>query len=274
MNQNSWLDKLEVKFKDWTLYGLMKYISLLMIAVFILNKTGNLSYSILVLNGNALLAGQIWRIFTFLIVPISNNPIFLFFELMILIMCADGIEKAIGSFKLTVYYIMGALFMTIGSLIAPSFVIDSYFMYLSLFFGYATLYPSQELLFMFIIPIKIKYLAYFSAITTVIYALSAPWSIKIAILMSFANYLLFFAIPIMRGISYARKQNKRREAFEKEANPEREYRHKCAVCGKTEVTNPEMLFRYCTCDKCGENGVAFCPEHLKEHKSNTQGETS
>ena len=95
---------------------------------------------------------------------------------------------------------------------------------------------------------------------------TAPWPTKIVIILSFTNYLLFFAIPFLQGIRYARQQTKRREAFEKAASPQNPYRHKCSVCGKTDVTDPEMIFKYCVCKECGPDGVAFCPEHLKEHK--------
>lgn len=273
MNINTLLDKLEAKHPNWALDGLMRYISLLMILVYILNTTGYLPYSLLWLEGPAIMQGQIWRLFTFLIIPMSQNLFFLFFELMILVMCADGIEAAIGSFKLTMYYLMGAFFLIIASLIEPQAQFNSYYLYLTLFFGYATLYPDQTLYFMFIIPIKIKYLAWLSGLVELICFINAPIHGKIVIGLTVANYILFFGIPALNGIRYERKQRIRRENFEKAATPEaKTYRHKCAICGKTDVTNPELIFRYCTCSKCGPDGVAFCQEHLKEHKANLTGE--
>ena len=273
MNINTLLDKLEAKHPNWALDGLMRYISLLMILVYILNTTGYLPYSLLWLEGPAIIQGQIWRLFTFLIIPMSQNLFFLFFELMILVMCADGIEAAIGSFKLTMYYLMGAFFLIIASLIEPQAQFNSYYLYLTLFFGYATLYPDQTLYFMFIIPIKIKYLAWLSGLVELICFINAPLHGKIVIGLTVANYILFFGIPALNGIRYERKQRIRRETFEKAATPEaKAYRHKCAICGKTDVSNPELIFRYCTCSKCGPDGVAFCQEHLKEHKANLTGE--
>ena len=40
-------------------------------------------------------------------------------------------------------------------------------------------------------------------------------------------------------------------------------RHKCAVCGRTEVTNPELEFRYCS--KC-EGNFEYCQDHLFTHQ--------
>ena len=264
--KKTWLDKLEAKFGHLALDGLMYYISGLMITVFFLHSAGMLPYELLDLSGPLVLKGQIWRLITFLIIPISSNPFFLFFELMIIIMCANGIEAAMGSFKFTLYYLLGAFFMIIASLINPAVQFDSYLMYLSLFWGYATLFPDEELLFMFFIPMKIKYLAFLSAIGIIIPLFIGPWSTKIVIILSFTNYLIFFAVPFLQGIRYSRNQAKRREAFEKAATPQNPYRHKCSVCGKTDVTDPDIIFKYCVCEECGPNGVAFCPEHLKEHK--------
>ncbi len=268
--KKNWLDKLEEKFGHLALDGLMYYIAGLMITVYFLNSSNLLPYYKLSLIVPPILHGEIWRLITFLIIPTSQNPFFLFFELMIIIMCANGIEAAMGSFKLTVYYCLGAVLMIIACFIAYSFnyviQLDSYLMYLSLFWGYATLYPDEELLFMFFIPVKIKYLAYLSAIGIIIPLLIASWPTKIVIILSFTNYLIFFTIPALQGIKYARQQTKRREAFEKAVTPQNPYRHKCSVCGKTDVTDPDIIFKYCICEECGPNGVAFCPEHLKEHK--------
>ena len=268
MNNKSWLDKLEAKHPNWAIDGLIRYISLLMILMFILHNTNMLNYSMIVLNGNEVLNGQIWRLLTFLFIPTSSNPLYLFFELLITVMCAEGIEASMGSFKLTMYYLFGALCIIIASFIFPYMVFNSYYLYLSLFFGYATLFPNQELLLFFIIPIKIKYIAILSGIILIIEFMLVPWAGKIALLLAITNYILFFAFPAFKGITYEMKQRKRRNDFEKAVTPdEKGYRHKCSVCGKTDVSSPEMIFRYCTCSKCGVDGVAFCQDHLKEHKA-------
>ena len=271
MNNKSWLDELEAKYGNWALDGLMRYICGLMLVVYILNSMGHLPYDILSLDRDGILAGEVWRIITFLLIPNYSNPLLFMFELMILIMCADGIEAALGSFKLTVYYLSGALFMIIASLICREIQFNSYYMYLSLFFGYATLYPNQELLFMFIIPIKIKYLAIISAILIFSNALGSIYAL-IALLLAFTNYFLFFAIPALKGIKYQRQQTARRQAFEAAVAPEHEYHHKCAICGRTDISNPELQFRYCTCPKCGEDGVAYCIDHIAEHKATMESE--
>ncbi len=269
----NWLDRLERKFPQLALEGLIRYVSFLMLTVFFLTRSGMLSEKMLLLNGSMVMHGQVWRLVTFLLIPASDNLFFLVFELLILVMCADGLEAEWGTFKLTVYYLIGALGNIIMALILPSMVLNGYFIYLTLFLGFASLYPNYEIYLFFIIPIKIKYLAMLSG-AWIIYAVAvAPLAVKIAVLIAIANYLLFFGPEFVRTMRGNYRAHNRRREFENQVRPSDGPRHVCAVCGRTEVSNPELQFRYCTCERCGENGVAFCLEHLKEHKAADSRET-
>jgi hypothetical protein len=261
-----WLDKLEPKFGYLGLEGLMRYISMLMLTVFFLNKSEMLPYHMLYLHRDAILDGQIWRLFTFLLIPASTNFFFLIFELSILVMCADGLEARWGTFRLTAYYFIGAALTIIAALFVPGVQFGSYFIYLSLFMGFATLYPDYEILFMFIIPLKMKFIAMLSA-GFMLYRLAfAPWQLKIAVILALGNYLLFFAEEALITIRRNRRQIERHREFAAAATQQSGFRHRCTICGNTELSHPEMQFRYCTCPECGENGRAFCSEHLKQHK--------
>ncbi len=261
-----WLDRLEAKHPNWGLEGLIRYISMLMLTVFFLNQSGMLTYDLLYLDRNDVMAGQVWRLFTFLLIPASSNMLLLIFELSILVMCADGLEARWGTFRLTAYYVSGALLTIIGSLFVPGLQFGSYFIYLSLFLGFATLYPDYEILFMFILPVKMKYLAMLSG-GFMLYELAfAPWQLKAALLLSIGNYLLFFGGEAIAAARRNRFQAGRSAEFERATTRQAEYRHKCTTCGKTDVSDPELQFRYCTCPECGQNGRAFCIEHLRQHK--------
>lgn len=265
----TWLDRLEQKYGHWGLEGLIRYISMLMLVVFFLDRSGMLPYHMLYLHRDSILSGQVWRIFTFLLIPFSSNFLFLIFELSILVMCADGLEAKWGTFKLTAYYMAGAVANIIVVLILPEVQFGSYFIYMSLFLGFATIYPDYEILLFLILPIKIKYLAMVSGGLMIYNLAVAPLYVKIAIALTVGNYLLFFAPAAVSTIRHNRRQYARSTEFEKASTRSEEYRHKCSVCGKTDVSDPETRFRYCTCPVCGENGVPFCDEHLKEHKQNT-----
>jgi hypothetical protein len=260
------LDQLERKYPQLALEGLIRYISFLMLTVFFLDRTNMLPYHMLYLNSQAILSGQIWRLFTFLLIPASSNFLFLIFELSILVMCADGLEAEWGTFKLTIYYFCGALANILVAFFIPQIQFGSHFLYLTLFLGFATIYPDYEILIFLILPVKVKYLGLISA-GWLIYAIAVyPLPLKIAILLSVGNYLIFFGPDAVQTIKGNYQTHSRRKDFVEKAKSAEGPRHKCVVCGRTEQTDPELEFRYCTCDQCGPNGVAFCKEHLKEHK--------
>lgn len=263
----NWLDKLEKNYGHLGLEGLIRYISMLMLTVFFLNYSNMLPYTMLYLNWELITSGQIWRIFTFLLIPASNNFFFLIFELSILVMCADGLEARWGTFKLTAYYFAGAISNILIAILLPEVQLGSYFIYLSLFIGFATLYPDHEILLFFIIPVKMKYLAMFSG-GVILYQLAmAPWYLKLAILLSLGNYLLFFSREAWETIRRNRNQARRSAEYAQAMGPTRDFRHKCQICGATDVTAPDLQFRYCTCKECGSDGKAFCLEHLETHRA-------
>lgn len=266
------LDKLERQYPQLAIEGLIRYISLLMLTVFFLNHTRMLPYSMLTLNSHAIMQGQVWRLFTFLLIPVSRNMFFVLFELSILVMCADGLEAKWGTFRVSIYYFCGALANIIVAFMIPGVATGSYFLYLTFFLGFATVNPNYEILIFFIMPVKVKYLAMFSGLWILLQLVTKPIFIKIAILLSVGNYLLFFGREAINTIKGNQKRYSRAKTFAEKMADTPEYRNKCEICGITEVSDPEAEFRYCTCNQCGENGRAFCIKHLKEHKESLQDE--
>lgn len=264
------LDRLERKYPQLAIEGLMRYVSLLMLTVFFLNYTGMLPYSMLRLSSPAVMQGQLWRLFTFLLIPVSSNMLFVIFELSILVMCADGLEAKWGTFRVSIYYFCGALANIIVAFMVPGVAMGSYFLYLTFFLGFATVNPDYEILIFFILPVKVKYLAMLSGLLIFLQLATAPIYIKIAILISVGNYLLFFGKEAVSTIKGNHQRYTRAQTFAEKISDTREYRHKCVICGITEVVDPEAEFRYCTCDQCGDNGRAFCIKHLKKHKESLQ----
>ena len=261
----TWLDKLEKKYGNYGLEGLMRYISLLMLSVYVLNASNLLPYNKLYLNLDAILHGEVWRLFTFLLIPQSHNILFLIFELSILVMCADGLEAEWGTFRLTVYYFTGALANILMACIVPEIQLGSYFIYLSLFLGFATLYPDYEILLFLIIPVKMKYLALLSGAWILYVIAISPIYLKLAMLLSVGNYILFFWKEALNTIRRNHRQRGRRRVYEAKLKDLEKPKNECIICHRTEITNPELEFRYCTCKECGPDGRAFCMEHLKEH---------
>ena len=156
---------------------------------------------------------------------------------------------------------------------ALSFSFSTYYLNLSIFLAYAITYPNMRVLLMFIIPIKVKVLG-------IIYIVVLLFNIAMSFMQSFnsgivelvvvgtslANTLIFFII-LKRGTKRRFAEIKRQKEFQKKvkeaSEPVSQIRHKCSVCGQTDVSNPSLTFRYCS--KCNGN-YEYCNEHLFTHK--------
>jgi hypothetical protein len=264
----SLLYSLEERFPRFGIPGLVRYICVGMLLVFGLDMMRVLPIETWVLQMAAVLHGQVWRVVTFLFVPLSANPFFLLLELMLLVMVGDGLERAWGSFRVTVYYLIGVAAALVTALLVPSMVVAGNYLNLSLFLAYATIYPDAEILIFFVIPVKMRYLAYIYAFFLLWSLATAPWYAKVLILLSIANYLLFFGQNLWRSMRDGAKSYERRRKMEESFKRGDEARNTCTICGRTELTDPNLEFRYCTCKQCGESGKAFCIEHLSIHKGN------
>ena len=277
---NNWLDKLERKFSRYAIPNLMTYIIILYAAGFVLNLINPTFYSqFLSLDAGKILQGQIWRIVTFIIQPPSDSLIFIVFVLYLYYMIGKQLEAAWGAFRFNLYFFSGMLFIVIGAILAflltgAVLPMDTWYLNLSLFFAFAALYPDIQLLLFFVIPIKIKWLAYldvallaYSMITSI---LSGNWAGCVVILCSLANVLVFFLMT-RKGKRGSFQQNRRRKEFKKAVSRgEAEYRnpngitkHKCAICGRTEKDDPNLEFRFCS--RCNGN-YEYCQDHLFTHE--------
>ena len=264
---NSWLDTLERKAPWLAIPGLMRGIAGLMLLAWFLDASQVMPLSAWLFNADAVLAGQVWRLATFLAVPMSQNPFFLLFEVMILVMTADGLEEAWGTWRLTAYYLVGALGTIAAGFLLPGVLFGSYFLNLSLFIGFATIYPEFEILIFFVIPVRMKWLAMLSGAGVAWVILFWPLPFKLAALAAFLNYLLFFGPAALTAMQRGASTYQRSRAFQAQSTvPAGKARHTCSVCAKTELSHPELEFRYCSCDACGD-GKAFCADHLREHKA-------
>ncbi len=222
---------------------------------------------------SAILHGQIWRLVTFALIPSASGIwtlLFLYFYYFI----GTALEREWGSAKFTVYFLMGLLFTVLyGFLIyfvtGADVSVDASYIYLSMFFTFATLYPEQRVLLFFFIPVKIKWLAWADAAFFLYGVFTTPFPAALLPVVAVLNYLLFCWDMLFGFLSPQRfRQRKKTVNFRREAarvNAERQrapYRFQCAVCGRTDVSNPELEFRYCS--RCA-GYHCFCQDHINNH---------
>jgi hypothetical protein len=286
---DKWLSKLERRFGRYAIHNLMYYIIILYALGFVLNLLNrDFYYQFLSLDAAAILHGQIWRIVTFIIQPPSDSLIFIIFMLHLYYMIGQQLEAAWGAFRFNLYFFSGMVFHVIAALLVYmtmgiSLPLSVWYLNMSLFFAFAALYPNMQFLLFFAIPVKVKYLAlidglYFAyAVLQAFlpaYGGSGQFGIyykanAVGAVVSILNFLIFF-LGSRNMRPYSPQQIRRKREFQKNIRkaqrPVQMYpngaKHRCAVCGRTELDDPNLEFRYCS--KCAGNHE-YCQDHLFTH---------
>ena len=233
--------------------------------------TDNTFITRLVLVPSAVFKGEVWRILTFIFInSFGSSPLSALLELYFLFMVGRNLEASWGSFRLTAYYFIGYALTVIVSLATGYSVAGARYIHLTLFFAFAQLAPEMRLLLFFIIPVKIKWLAWAAwAFTAYEFIMAGSWAGRLFILAPVAAFVLFFWNDIMSAIRYNRGAfGGGRKAGKKSGGPKviKHYFHKCETCGLTDLDAPEMDFRYCS--KCAGNHE-YCMNHLNDHYHRT-----
>lgn len=284
-----WIDKLERKFGKYAIRNLMNYITILYAVGFVINIVAPQLYpQLLSLDAEAILHGQIWRIVTFIIEPPTDSYIFILFSLYLYYMIGRTLEYQWGTFRFNLFYFSGMLLHVLVCILiflvtGMNFSYGAFYLNLSMFFVYLTMYPDAQFLLFFIIPIRARTLAiieglyygvtiiagffvpmgsalWFSLLKAGIFALPAN---SIAALVSLLNFFVFYYST--RRNTFSPKEVKRRRDYQKKVKvAERQSsHHRCAVCGRTEADGEELEFRFCS--KCVGN-YEYCQDHLFTHE--------
>lgn len=228
-----------------------------------------------VLDGNllwyapvALKLGQWWRpiTFVFLVDPGSFfgstlvGYVFLVFGWQIFYLMGSALEGFWGPFRYNLFLLSGWL-LTVGlAFFTPSFAVDNIYFLLSVPLAFAFLNPDFEILVMFVLPVKIKWLAMLTWAWYAVGLVRGPMALRLQIAAAIVTFLLFFGADLLGAKRRVRHTRARRA---ERARKEEEPRHVCFVCGKTDLTHPELDFRYCS--KCAGD-QCYCPEHIHNHE--------
>ena len=269
--------------------NLMIYIVIGNVAVwlFSLMDTSGTLLSVLMFSPYHILRGEVWRLVTFALMPHTSGFLALiafYFYYFI----GSNIERQWGSGKFTIYFLSGIVLTVIygfvlyfiygGGEIVSAFIgysVSAYYIFLSLFFSFATLWPDMQVLLFFIIPIKMKWLAIVDAALFVYDIVRIqPLGFKFLPVVALLNYLLFCGGWLFDYFSPARarqrqktvnfKNEVRRMQYEQKTKP---YNRRCEVCGRTDTACPELEFRYCS--RCA-GYHCFCIDHINQHRHFTE----
>lgn len=309
------LDKLERKFGKFAIPNLMNYV----IGAYILGYF--LQIMSAATNANSFLAMltlepyliihnlQIWRILSWVLIPPSRSLLFAVIMMYFYWQLGRTLENSWGTFRFNLYMFGGMFLTVLGAFVfyglfylatgieypTMGAFFSTDYINMSIFLAFSLLLPDMQVMLYFLIPIKMKWLAYLYVAMLVLSVYSTPLPGKVAIISSMLNFIIFyFANKKSNFSSGARRNNRGRHTTRSftwtsyrgtgqgasgqtgsqstsgaQANreaprpkPSQISRHKCAICGRTELTNPELEFRFCS--KCNGN-YEYCSDHLFSH---------
>ena len=276
---DSWLDRFCAKHRNLAVPNLMLYIVIGNVIVFVLDMFSRYSFShMLTFVPYYIFHGQIWRLVTFIFVPEGSNLLFVAISLYFYYFIGNALEREWGSARFTVFYGIGVLVnIAVGLVLSflyglnyPWPVVSMYYINMSLFFAFAALYPDLQVLLFFIIPVKVKWLAWIDAAFFAWSILSSlfhlNWVGVVLPVVAILNFLLFFSSDAARIFGRVRHRTSRQtinfKKATKEAKKDKGHLHKCAVCGITDADDPNMEFRYCS--KCS-GYYCYCMDHINNH---------
>ena len=251
--------------------------------IFSMIDPSNTLYWLLCFDRNAILHGQVWRLVTFITLSLqSYSYLWVIIAVIFYIQLGKALENTWGRFRFNLYYLTGILFLDLaGFLLNVPVSADS--LNTSLFLAFATLYPETTFLVFFIIPIKARWLGILNLLIFLLQLLSfSVFPFNLLPLFALANYFLYLGknflniFPISWQVNANRVKKKMSSGKRGKqvpfpgagsytastARPEAPYTHKCTVCGRTDVSNPELEFRYCS--KC-KGYYCYCEDHINNH---------
>ena len=269
------------KNKDKGISNLMLYIALGTAVVYVMSEMlGNYTlYNLLYFDRNLILQGQIWRLISYPLTYRIDNLLLMAISLFCYYSLGQAMEHIWGTLRFNLFYLTGILMMDVFCLIFGGRA-DVTYLNLSLFLSYATLFPNAQFLLFFIIPVKAWIFALFDLAIVVMDLLVYPFPYNLFSVISLANYFLFFGKDVLNVIPMSwrinagrlfRKQPQKKAkviqfnagSYEADrATPKSPYTHRCTVCGRTDISNPELEFRYCS--RC-KGYYCYCEEHINNH---------
>lgn len=255
------LDRLAKRFSRWAVPNVTAGLILGQVATFLLTFGHPELAERLTLLPDRIMAGEVWRLVTFVFFPPLTNPIFAFFAWYLLYLMGTALEQQWGDFRYNVYLGISYLATILAAFAIPGAEGTNAFMLGSVFLAFATLYPNFELCLFFVLPVKVKYLAMLTGIGYFLTLTLGSWEGRAMVLAAVSNYLLFFGRDIWHLMSDNRRRMETRARRQRLDSPPRII-HRCTVCGATQDTHPERDFRYCS--KC-EGTLAYCDQHLRDH---------
>lgn len=270
--------------RDKGIPNLMLFVCLGIAAVYLINQMdpSQTLYYWLSFDRSLILRGQVWRLFSYIFLDTAGTVFWTAIMLIFYYTLGQGIENVWGTLRLNLFYFTGILIMDVYCLIFGGNA-SAYYLHLSLFLAYATLFPDAQFMILFVIPVKSWVLALIDLVMILLGVINF-FPYNFFPLIALANYFLAFGKDCRNLLPPSWRLNARR-AVKKASHPKTvpfntagsyqathakvkaPYTHKCTVCGRTDVDSPDLEFRYCS--RC-KGYHCYCSEHISNHAHITE----
>lgn len=246
----SLLATLEQKFGRFAIPNLIRVLAIFQLLNWVLIAIRPEFTNQLVFDSEAIKQGEIWRLVSYVLLPGGQSIIWVLF-IGFQFMLNDGLEEAWGSFRLNLYMFAGIFFVAVGGMIF-GMATGGGFLWVSVLLAFAVYFPNQEILLYFIIPLKIKWLAWIAAAGALL-SMSAAER-RVEVICSLLNFVVTFGPGLIKGVKHQATVTSRRQRYEAEQRSEDEPLHRCSVCGRSGDEHRQLEFRV------NANGDDVCNE--------------
>ncbi len=250
-------------------------------------------YQYLMLDPFLVLKGQVWRLVTWILIPPDSSNIFFVLITLYLYYSLGGLlERIWGTYKYNVYLFSGLLFTILGAFVLCGYSVlmgaqptmytglyllnngsavyfgqfSTYYINMSIFLACAASIPDVQVLLMFLFPIKVKWLGIVYGIILLVNCIQGGIATWIVVIFSLLNFLVFFLRSkgkMHLSVGQIRRQQEFHQKMRSAGQTKGITRHKCAICGRTELDGDDLEFRFCS--KCNGN-YEYCQYHLFTHE--------
>ena len=250
-------------------------------------------WNLLVFDRAMILRGQVWRLFSYpLLFLLENGMLWGLIGLFFFYWCGSILEQYWGTLRFNCFWLTGILLTDLAALLLDAGA-EVYYVNLSMFLAVATLMPDQQIRIWFVIPVKMKWMAWLDLGLTLFWTVrgvitmirSLPYGVVylawILYWVPVLNYLLYFGkqaanlLPDFLRYHPTRKSWQRAvknktvfddaglgRAGRRSTGGSGQARFRCTVCGRTELSNPGLEFRYCS--RCS-GYRCYCEDHIHNH---------
>ena len=250
-------------------------------------------YQYLMLDPFLVLKGQVWRLVTWILIPPDSSNIFFVLITLYLYYSLGGLlERIWGTYKYNVYLFSGLLFTILGAFVLCGYSVlmgaqptmytglyllnngsavyfgqfSTYYINMSIFLACAASIPDVQVLLMFLFPIKVKWLGIVYGIILLLNCIQGGIATWIVVIFSLLNFLVFFLRSkgkMHLSVGQIKRQQEFHQKMRSAGQTKGITRHKCAICGRTELDGDDLEFRFCS--KCNGN-YEYCQYHLFTHE--------